>query len=110
MKIIVHNNISGVILTEKINEDRFLTVKRANRLFHAPFIVKSGTGLTNSEPLSEGNNAIGFKTFYKVSYHFSSEGVSGLVTNYNCNIYTPPTEAQIKFIGTSKIDYITFQN
>ena len=109
MKIIVHDNISGVILTEKLNEDRLLTVRRANRIFHAPFIVKEGTGFKLSEPLSEGNNAIGFKTFYKVSYHFSSDGIAGMVTNYNCNIYTPPTAAQIKFIGSSKIDYITFQ-
>ena len=107
-KIIVHNGNKGIILFNvPKNEDRFLTMLKGNKDFYLPFANKKD--LRASEPYEVGKNAIGLKNFKKVQYHFTGDG-SGVVTNYDCNIYTNPTPEQLKFIGNSEIYCITFEN
>jgi hypothetical protein len=106
MKYIIYNSplTKGVIVEA---DDMDKARKYANRELYSPYPNKHD--LICGTVLHEGlNHEFDGKLFAMVQYHFSGEGSSGVVTDYDCTIYAPITKGSLDFIGKSKIDHIEF--
>jgi hypothetical protein len=109
-RIIVFNSECGVILNAPENEDRFITVQRANKIFEIPFMTKKKLCYSQVyDPELIKHTLIGREICQNVKYHFKGEGIAGVQTNYNCTIQTQPSPEQLEFMQNSQIEYITFE-
>ena len=106
MKYIIYNSplTKGVIVeAEDMDKARkYANFELCTRYAKKPTLI-AGT------PLQEGlNHEFDGKLFGMVQYHFNGKGGAGVVTNYDCTIYTPPTQSHLDFMGLSEITHIEF--
>ena len=106
MKYIIYNSpLTKGVIVEAENMDK--ARRYANYELYSPWPPKKD--LICGTVLHEGlNHEFDGKIFEMVQYHFSGEGGSGVVTEYDCTIHAQITQGSLDFIGKSKIDHIEF--